>query len=150
MKLSLVAPFALLFAAVLFACSPRPIGPSAPVAPASPASVVATARERAPAIETNETRLEREAAAVFRAMQKDLLGCFARAAAGAHAFITVSVVLGDDGIARDVATTGGARVGRAAMTCVERRVAQARFPAPRAGGTARLSVPFAFSYEADP
>jgi hypothetical protein len=88
-------------------------------------------------------RVERDAGDVFRSMHGDLLRCFARAPPGAHAFVTIDVLVGSDGEVRDVATTGGALVG-GATTCIARRVAKASFPPPRGGGTARIRVPLEF------
>lgn len=91
---------------------------------------------------------ERDAAEALRAMNSDLLACFARGGrAGAEAHITAEIVVGGDGGVRHVTTTGGALVGPAAMRCFERRITRARFTPAYTEGTARLTVPFSFVFE---
>ena len=85
---------------------------------------------------------------VFRSMQPELLACYAKrleTAARAHGSITIDVVVGHDGRARDIATTGGALLGDAVMSCIIRRVRHASFAPPAGGGTSRLSVLFSFT-----
>jgi hypothetical protein len=91
-------------------------------------------------------RVEREAAAVFRAMHDDFLRCFARARPPDHAYLVLDVLVGPGGDVRDVETTGGARVG-GATACIARRVARASFPTPHGGGTSRIRVALAFGFE---
>lgn len=147
-------------------CSPALASASA-AAPPSPGDSIAAAVSastgelaRASALPTDATApirraaepdpretAEREAAAVFRAMHADVLACYAKRLAThphAHAAITVDVLVGRDGRPREVATTGGAALGPAALSCVERRVRRAEFAPARDGGTSRVRVPFAF------
>jgi hypothetical protein len=84
---------------------------------------------------------------VFDAMHDDLLACYRTrlsANPGAHAFITVDVVIAPDGRVRGVETTGGANLGEATMHCIVRRVQRAHFEPVHGGGTLRFHVPFAF------
>lgn len=95
---------------------------------------------------------EGEAGAVFRAMHPQLLACYAQRLAThprAHAFVTVDVVVGDDGRPREVSTTGGALLGSVVLDCVTRHVRRAVFAPPSASGTSRVRVPFAFHPDAD-
>ena len=90
---------------------------------------------------------ERDAAAVFRSMHADVLACYTKRLAThpkAHAAITVEVLVGQDGRPRDVATTGGALLGNAVLSCVTRKVMRTGFTPPRDGGSSRVQVPFAF------
>ena len=90
---------------------------------------------------------ERDAAAVFRSMHADVLACYTKRLAThpkAHAAITVEVLVGQDGRPRDVATTGGALLGSAVLSCVTRKVMRTAFTPPRDGGSSRVRVPFAF------
>jgi hypothetical protein len=164
MKLSLASVPPLFVLAVFAAACARPAAPPRPPA----ARVVAMAPETGPPASRageRETPLplplplapsrrhdidhhaqaERDAATVFRAMNHDLLRCFARPAS--HAFVEVDVLVGPQGDVRDVEATGGALAGRTAMACLTRRIARATFPPPRGGGTARVRVPFAFAVE---
>lgn len=117
------------------------------LARASALPAVATAPVRRATEPDPRETAEREAAAVFRAMHADVLACYAKRLAThphAHAAITVDVLVGRDGRPREVATTGGAALGPAALSCVERRVRRAEFAPARDGGTSRVRVPFAF------
>ena len=80
-------------------------------------------------------------------MHSDVLACYRKRLAthpNAHAHLTVDVLVGDDGLPRDVATTGGALLGETTLACLVRRVMRASFMPPYGGGTSRVSVPFAF------
>lgn len=90
---------------------------------------------------------ERDAAAIFRSMHSDVLACYTKRLAThpkAHAAITIEVLVGQDGRPRDVATTGGALLGSAVLSCVTRKVMRTAFTPPRDGGSSRVRVPFAF------
>lgn len=94
---------------------------------------------------------ERAAAEVFRSMHADVLACYTKRLAThpkAHAAITVEVLVGQDGRPRDVATTGGALLGSAVLSCVTRKVMRSAFTPPRDGGSSRVRVPFAFHPDA--
>lgn len=144
MKLSLVVLVASLSSVVLGcnASSPSPRVISAPAA-------VPRGSTRPPPVVDRHAQAERDAAEIFRAMQDDLLACFTRAMLlpDATAHVVVDVLVAPDGTVRDVTTTGGARAGPGAMRCMERRIARATFAPPYAGGTSRIQVPFAFSFE---
>ncbi len=122
--------------------APRPIQVGPPPFPR-------VAAERPPSVD-HHARAERDAAEVFRAMHADLLACFTRAPVllpDATAHVVVDVLVGPDGSVRDVTTAPGARASVAATRCIERRIARATFAPPRGGGTSRVRVPFAFSFE---
>ena len=94
---------------------------------------------------------ERRDDEVFRAMQPQLLACYARRLTThptAHAYVTFDVLVGLDGRPRDVATTGGALLGNEALSCLSRHVRRATFAPPPGGGTSRVRVPFAFHPDA--
>lgn len=144
MKLSL-----LFLLAAAGCAAPRPSSAHARPPEPTRAAAAAPASRSAPAPDRH-ARIERDAAEVFRGMHRDLLACIMRSPprrADATAYMTVDVLVGSEGGVRDVATTGGARLGRPAVRCMERRIARATFPPPHGGGTARIQVPFAFSFE---
>lgn len=85
------------------------------------------------------------AAAVFRAMERDVERCFAHV--NGSAFVMVEAVVDGRGRVRRVESTGDRRADVAARQCVERRVARALFPFPRGGGTSRVRTSFAFARE---
>jgi outer membrane biosynthesis protein TonB len=83
--------------------------------------------------------------AVMASMQDDLSACYTkrlRVNPEAHGFITVDVVIGEDGRVRSVETTGGAILGKRTMDCIVRRIQRASFDPPHGGGTLRVHVPF--------
>ena len=85
------------------------------------------------------------AAAVFRAMERDVERCFGHMAG--NAFMMVEAVVDDRGRVRRVESSGDARVDHATKRCVERRVSRALFPLPYGGGTSRVRTSFAFARE---
>ncbi|MBX3205673.1 MAG: AgmX/PglI C-terminal domain-containing protein [Labilithrix sp.] len=94
-----------------------------------------------------QAQAEGDAARVFRSMHAEVLACYAKRLAThprAHAAVTVDVLVGQDGRPRDVATTGGALLGPAVLSCVKRCVMRASFAPSGEGGTSRVRVPFAF------
>ena len=88
---------------------------------------------------------ENAAAAVFRAMERDVERCFA--GVQGNAFIMVEALVDERGLVRRVETTGDARASPATRRCVERRVARARFSVPRGGGTSRVRTSYVFTLE---
>jgi hypothetical protein len=147
MKLSL-APLAASLSFVV-ACAPPLRAPRSAPSPAPSPSPAAAVANRPPDVDRH-AQAEHDAADVFRAMHGDLLACITRAPAlprDATADVVVDVLVAPDGSVRDVATTGGARVGTGAIACMQRRIARASFAPPRGGGTSRIQVPFAFSFE---
>jgi len=88
-----------------------------------------------------------DANAVLASMHDDLVACYrARAAVKprAHAFLTIDIVVQEDGTVRRVETTGGALLGDAAMRCIVDRVQRGKFAPVDGGGTRHIHVPFAF------
>jgi hypothetical protein len=82
---------------------------------------------------------------VLESMHGDLLGCYKKRVAvnpNAHAFITVDIVVDQDGHVRFVETTGGALLGDGTMKCIVDRIKRASFDPPHGGGTLRIHVPF--------
>lgn len=85
--------------------------------------------------------------AVFASMHDDLLACYKSRLAvdrDAHAFLTVDVVIEEDGSVGSVTTTGGAPLGDRGLACMTARIKRARFDPPHGGGTLHFHVPFAF------
>lgn len=142
MKLSLLVT--LVTVCMCMSCASRPPARARTAAPTvfTSASAPVVVRERE---EDRQTRMEREAADVFRSIRADLFDCFVRLAHVAQSFITVNVIVGPNGAVRGVETSGEVRP--ATRTCIERRISRTTFPPPYGGGTARVSVPFAFSWE---
>ncbi len=73
---------------------------------------------------------ERRDGDVFRAMQPQLLACYAKRLATyprAHGYVTFDILVGDDGRPRDVATTGGALLGTEVLGCFTGHVRRAAF-----------------------
>ena len=84
-------------------------------------------------------------------MHPHLLACYAKRLAthpNAYAFLTVDVLVGQDGRPREVSTTGGALLGTDVIDCMKRHVRRAAFAPPSASGTSRVRVPFAFHPDA--
>ncbi len=82
---------------------------------------------------------------VLEAMHDDLLACYKKRVAvnpNAHGFITVDIVIDQDGRVRNVETTGGAVLGDGTMGCIVKRIRRAEFDPPHGGGTLRIHVPF--------
>jgi hypothetical protein len=88
---------------------------------------------------------ENASAAVFLAMHDDLERCFANA--NGNAYVMVEALLDARGRVRRVEATGDGRAGLGTRRCVERRVARARFPVPRGGGTSRVRTSFVFGLD---
>jgi hypothetical protein len=81
-----------------------------------------------------------------RRLHPELLACYARRLATdptAHAYLTIDVLVGEDGAPREIATTGGARLG-AALACITSRIREAAFELPARSGTTRVRVPLSF------
>ena len=58
----------------------------------------------------------------------------------AHGFITVDIIVGEDGHVRKVDTTGGAVLGDRTMACIVQRIQQGMFEPPHGGGPLSLEV----------
>ncbi len=112
-----------------------------------PAPRIEVMRPKAAASTIDPTEsAERAAGDVLRAIHPQLLACYARRLSAdphAHAYLTVDVRIGADGRPRDVATTGGARLGDA-LDCITARIRDSTFEPPARTGTSRVVVPFAF------
>lgn len=127
-------------------CAPAKVAP--PLEPAR-AERAAAPPEPAPPLgeRTDPTEeAEREAAAVVRQLHPQLLACYAKRLKRdpkAEAYLLVDVLVGEDGRPRDVATTGGARLGEA-LDCITSRLRSAAFERPAKTGTTRIRVPLAF------
>jgi hypothetical protein len=83
--------------------------------------------------------------AVLEALQPDLYACYTkriRVNPKAYGFITVDLVIGQDGKVRKVETTGGAILGEGTMDCIAERMKSAEFEPPHGGGTMHVHVPF--------
>jgi hypothetical protein len=101
----------------------------------------------APAFADHHAAAVADADAVFAAMQPDLLACYRaqwQHSPRAHAFMTIDVLINDDGTVRRVETTGGAMLGEAGLACITQRVKRASFAPVWGGGTLQLSVPVVF------
>ncbi len=85
---------------------------------------------------------------VFRSMHDDLLACYkkrVKAQPNAHAFMTVDVVVKDDGSVWWTETTGGAHLTKGgALKCITDRIEKAQFLPVVGGGTRRIHVPLTF------
>lgn len=80
-------------------------------------------------------------------MHEDLLACYAariQQSSKAHAFMTVSIVVGPDGRVQGVETKGGALLGDRGLACIVDRIRQGEFTPPTGGGTMRIEVPLTF------
>jgi len=89
---------------------------------------------------------------VLASMSDDLLGCYKkrlRVSPGAHAAITVDILVGSDGHVRNVDTTGGAVLGAVTMACIVHRIDKGVFEPPHGGGTIHVQVPFTLRVAAD-
>ena len=153
-------PFALLAGIALAGCTvatpPPPLTTTAASAPAT--EINATSQsfcdlvcERArivprPADAPDyHAKATENANAVLESIHDDLLACYKKRVAvnpDAHGFITVDIVIDQDGRVRTVETTGGAVLGEGTMGCIVKRIKRASFDAPRGGGTLRIHVPF--------
>lgn len=86
-----------------------------------------------------------DANAVLGSMRDDLLACYKkrlRIRPEAHGFITIDILIGDDGHVRNVDTTGGAILGDTTMGCIVHRIERGTFEPPHGGGTIHVRVPF--------
>lgn len=111
-----------------------PVETAADTAPATAVAITPTPDRHAEAVA--------DADAVFAAMKGDLVGCYearVKRDPGAHAFLTVDVVVNPDGTVRSVTTTGGARLGKEGLACVRRRIERAMFLPVWNGGTRHVS-----------
>lgn len=87
-----------------------------------------------------------DAEEVLKGIEGDLLACYKKRVAvspQAHGYITVDVIIGQEGKVQGVETTGGAILGDATMGCIVDRIKRASFAPPHKGGTLRVHVPFA-------
>lgn len=111
-----------------------------------PSATPLTARSAKSAL-ADQLAVEATASAVLRELHGDLLACYRarlRTHPRAHASLDADLLVGADGRVRDVTTTGGALLGRAARRCIEGRLRRAAFVPLQGGGTSRVRVPFAF------
>jgi len=84
---------------------------------------------------------------VFRSMHDDLLACYRKTLRGrpsSHAFMTVDVVVKEDGSVGWIETTGGAHFGDRGLRCLTDRIQRAHFLPVVGGGTRRIHVPLTF------
>jgi hypothetical protein len=140
-----------------------PQAPSSSIAQTTSAMTTTTEEEPAEACELNcgtasvtarPSTPDHHAAAVadadrvFRSMHEDLLACYkkrVRARPNAHAFVTVDVVVKEDGSVSWTETTGGAHLmGGGALKCITDRIEKAHFLPVVGGGTRRIHVPLTF------
>lgn len=92
-----------------------------------------------------EAKASENVNAVLEAMQPDLYACYTkriRVNPKAYGFITVDLLIGQDGKVRKVETTGGAILGEGTMDCIADRMKKAEFEPPHGGGTMHVHVPF--------
>ena len=161
-RLAFVVSFALLAGGIVVAgcasAAPPPMAPSTKAA-SPPSSEITTSSqsfcdlvcERAQIVprpadgpDYNLTATA-NANTVLEAMHDDLLSCYKKRVAAnpeAHGFITVDIVIDQDGRVRTVETTGGAILGEGTMGCLVQRIRRASFDPPHGGGTLRIHVPF--------
>jgi hypothetical protein len=89
---------------------------------------------------------------VLSSMSVDLLACYKqrlRVNPKAHGYITVDILVGDDGRVHKVDTTGGAILGDQTMACIVHRIQQGVFDPPHGGGNIHVQVPFSLEVVAE-
>jgi hypothetical protein len=82
---------------------------------------------------------------VLSSMKDDLLRCYTkrlRSRPDARAFLTVDILVGNDGHVRRVDTTGGAQLGDPALACIVHRIEKGVFEPPHGGGNIHVQMPF--------
>lgn len=89
---------------------------------------------------------------VLSSMNSDLLACYKqrlRVNPKAHGYITVDILVGDDGRVHKVDTTGGAILGDQTMACIVHRIQKGVFDPPHGGGNIHVQMPFSLELVTD-